>query len=330
MNENDSIQPDPTMERDATLPPRLRDVAAKWLLRVSVLAFVVSIVLHLTGGVIARYITIGHGGGAAVIGEGEGPVEMAILSEGDLKGVEANGLDVNVPAIANEVAASNAAVPSLTEVGPSDSGSVSLGDVSDVGAISGGGNISGGPEGSMGGAGGTGGGGGTSFFGVEAAGTRFAFIVDFSASMEGQKIARLKQELRESLDRMAETNEFIIVTFSDTTTVLGGRKEWREATSAGRKKMYPFIEAQGMGSNTLPLPAFHVVFGELRPRPDAIYFMTDGEFDEAVVQEVALMESKLPQPVPVHCICFASQSGEVLMKQIAQKSKGTYTFVAGP
>ncbi len=329
MHEDDEVQPDPTMERDAILPPRLREVAAKWLLRMSVLAFAISIVIHLTGGVVARFITIGHGGGPAVIGQGEGPVEMAILSDGDLKGIDANGLDVSVPAISSEVAASNAPVPSLTEVGPSDAGSVSLGDVSDLGAMSGGGNVSG-ADGAMGGAGGTGGGGGTSFFGVEAAGTRFAFIVDFSASMEGQKIARLKQELRESLDRMAETNEFIIVTFSDVTSVLGNRTQWREASNAGRKKMYPIIEAQPMGSNTLPLPAFRVVLGELRPRPDAIYFMTDGEFDEAVVQEVALMQSKMSTPVPVHCICFASQSGEVLMKKIAQQSKGTYTFVPGP
>ncbi len=329
MTEDESVQPDPTMERDAVLPPRLREVASRWLLRVSVAAFLISLVLHLGGGLAARFITIGRGGGPAVIGQGEGPVEMAILSDGELRGISANGLDVSVPSIASDVSESRSAVPSLTEVGPSDAGDVSLGDVSEMGALSGGGDISGAADGSMGGAG-TGGGGGTSFFGVEASGTRFAFVVDYSASMEGQKIARLKQELRESIDRMTETNEFLIVTFSDVTEVLGGKKEWREATTAGRRKMYPFIEAQGMGSNTLPLPAFKVVFGEVRPRPDAIYFMTDGEFDEAVVQEVALMQSKLPSPVPIHCICFASQSGEVLMKKIAEQSKGTYTFVPGP
>jgi hypothetical protein len=318
------------MERDAVLPPRLREVAAKWLLRMSVLAFIISIAVHLTGGVLARFITIGHGGGPAVIGSGEGPVEMAILSDGDLRGIDAGGLDVSVPAIASDVGAAQSAVPSLTEVGPSDSGSVSMGDVSDVGAITGGGDISGGGEGSMGGAGGTGGGGGTSFFGVEASGTRFAFIVDYSASMEGEKIARLRKELRESLDRMTETNEFLIVAFSDVSQVLGGRREWREASTAGRKRMYPFIDAQQLGPSTFPLPAFRIVFGEVRPRPDAIYFMTDGEFDESVVQEVALLQAKLPAPVPVHCICFASQSGEPLMKKIAEQSKGTYTFVPGP
>jgi hypothetical protein len=58
--------------------------------------------------------------------------------------------------------------------------------------------------------------------------------------------------------------------------------------------------------------------------------MTDGEFDESVVQEVAVLNSKLREPIPIHCICFASQSGEEHMKKIAAQSKGTYTFVPGP
>ncbi len=320
------------MERDGVLPPTLQRLAARWLIRIGAAAFVLSVILHIIGGVTARFITFGDGTGAVAIGErGNGPVEMAILSESDLKGLTQGSVDVSVPSIPTDVSATSTQIPSLSNSGPTDPTSVSLGDVSDMGALSGGGDVTaGGEAGSLGGTGGQGGGGGTSFFGVEASGTRFAFIVDISASMEGQKIARLKQELRDSVDRMPETNEFVIVTFSDKSEALGGRKEWREASPAGRRKIYPLIEAFQLGPNTQPLPAFRIVFGEIRPRPDAIYFMTDGEFDEAVVQEVAIFNAKLTTPVPIHCICFASQSGEVLMKKIAQQSKGTYTFVPGP
>ena len=129
---------------------------------------------------------------------------------------------------------------------------------------------------------------------------------------------------------MLQNSHVIIVPFSSgAAQPLGGKNGWTETTDRAKRAISRAIETLPADGGTNPSPAFQMVFA-VRPRPDAIYFMTDGEFDEAVVQEVALMQSQLSAPVPVHCICFASQSGEVLMKKIAEQSKGTYTFVPGP
>ncbi len=53
------------------------------------------------------------------------------------------------------------------------------------------------------------GGGGAKFFGVEARGSRFIFIVDVSGSMEGGKIVTLRSELTKSIDGLAENSLFI-------------------------------------------------------------------------------------------------------------------------
>src|SRR5207248_843954 len=88
--------------------------------------------------------------------------------------------------------------------------------------------------GQAGGAGGGGGGGGAaSFFGVEARGTRFAYIIDISGSMDLgvgtadiKRIDILKAELSKSVDALLENAFFFVALFSSDAKPLGGRMEW--------------------------------------------------------------------------------------------------------
>ena len=84
------------------------------------------------------------------------------------------------------------------------------------------------------------------------------------------------------------------------------------------------------GGMRVPLPAFDLLF-ELRPRPDAIYFMTDGAFvnPEAVVAEITRLNRSTGRVVPIHCITFIEREAEETMKEIARQSGGSYTHVTG-
>jgi hypothetical protein len=86
----------------------------------------------------------------------------------------------------------------------------------------------------------------------------------------------------------------------------------------------PLIAAEGA---TEPLSAFKIVF-TLKPKPDAIYFMTDGEFDEGAAAVIARMNAEWK--IPIHCLTFVSREGERVMKKIAADSGGTYAHVSGP
>ena len=77
---------------------------------------------------------------------------------------------------------------------------------------------------------------------------------------------------------------------------------------------------------TNPSPAFLVVFAN-RPRPDAVYFMTDGEFNDTVVAEIASMNAEMQ--IPIHCITFGERGAEPMMREIARQSGGTYTHIGG-
>ena len=178
------------------------------------------------------------------------------------------------------------------------------------------------------------GGGAASFFGAEARGTRFAYICDISGSMDAgvgvssiKRIDILKTELGKSLDSLLENAYFFVTLFSTDTKPLGGRLEWIQATDAGKqwqRRTVPLIQAEG---STEPVPAFKMVFS-LRPKPDAIYFMTDGEFNEEYVALIARLNAEWR--IPIHCITFVSREGEKIMRKIAADSGGTYTHFAGP
>jgi len=169
--------------------------------------------------------------------------------------------------------------------------------------------------------------GGTSFFGVEARGLRFAFVIDVSGSMDGEKIEHLKREITKSIDRLGETASYVVLCFSSEVVPLNGTTKLVPATSKNKKAAIEAISALRAGGGTEPMPALSAALRN-RPRPDAIYFMTDGLFDASVVDTLR-GELRGGRNVPIHCISFVDRSSEALMRRIAQMSDGSYTHVDG-
>jgi hypothetical protein len=296
----------------------------------------VSMLLHLILWMVAAFVLIGGGqaGGAGDGGDG-GAVGVAVMTEAELGQMQAGGIDADAPAVAE---APSVALPGgeaemhVTDAVPASGGSEGgLGE--GTGALTSGmgaGNISGGPG--LGGGGS--GGGAASFFGVEARGTRFAYVIDISGSMDLgigmgslKRIDVLKTELGKSVAALLENAHYFVALFSSDAKPMGGRLEWVAANDSGKqwgRRTIPLIAAEG---ETIPVPAFKMVL-TLRPRPDAIYFMTDGEFDKDYANQIARLNSDFR--IPIHCITFISKEGEDVMRKIAADSGGTYTHVPGP
>ena len=66
--------------------------------------------------------------------------------------------------------------------------------------------------------------------------------------------------------------------------------------------------------------------GPDRPRPDVIFLLTDGEFDQAVAGLVKRLNAD--GNVTVHTIGFLYKTGEAVLKQIAEQNGGKYGFVS--
>lgn len=303
----------------------------RWLGGGSLAAFVISMILHSFGGLLSAFILVGGmpgGSGGGDTQRGNGTVEFAVVTEGELAAMQQ---DAALPSGMPLVPESTADGGEEVDLYDTASGGGGSEGVSELGADSiGGGDISGGGGEGLG-LGGSGGGGGASFFGIEAQGSRFAYIVDISGSMNVEgRIQALQRELMKSIEGLLENASFYVVLFSGDAQVLGGRKDWSEATDPNKRwarRAVARITAQG---ETNPLPAFRMVL-TTKPRPDAVYFMTDGDFGaqaDLVALEIAALNSQFK--IPIHCICFVQRDSEAVMKRIARESGGSYNFVPGP
>ena len=66
-------------------------------------------------------------------------------------------------------------------------------------------------------------------------------------------------------------------------------------------------------------------------KPDAIFFLSDGQFDPMVMQEMRVRNKQnlrlKTKVVPVHTVAFYDRMAEGLMRTIARNSGGEYKYV---
>jgi hypothetical protein len=116
----------------------------------------------------------------------------------------------------------------------------------------------------------------TQFFGQVAMGRRFAFILDKSGSMQGQRWATCTQELINALNALSGDAEFFVVLFSSGIFEPPGQKGWMEANADNVASVIKWVSGMYPDGGTEPGPAFKRVFS-LPNKADAVYFLTDGE-----------------------------------------------------
>ncbi len=300
-------------------------VAVRWLTRASVLGILLSLMFHVVLGIVAALVTIERAQAGGATGEDE-IVEFAVVTEAELAQLQQAALDTPLPEIPEEALSGDLSDDPLDT--PTDDRLMELlDDMGQFEASVGAGDIEGADIGGPGG----GGGGATSFFGVEARGSRFAYIVDNSTSMalDPQKILKTKQQLNGSVQSLAENASFFVVLYSDAerTIPLGGRKEWVEASPSNKRWARQEIADVRPFGATNPMAALRLVYS-IRPAPDAIYFMTDGEFhgrDATILNQIERRNAEAR--IPIYCITFVSDESKELMEAIVEITGGSYTHV---
>ncbi|MEO0629109.1 MAG: vWA domain-containing protein, partial [Planctomycetota bacterium] len=264
-------------------------------------------------------------GGGGVDASGDGPsevVEFAVMPESEFEAVGEVEIEIETPVVESLLDDSplDVELSELTTEALVDReldvtlDSSSGGDGLEVDGVSGSGGASGGAA---------------SFFGIEARGNRFAYVVDLSGSMgqEGRMEAMLA-ELRRSITELGSHVSFYVVFYSDDAFPLGNRREWTDATGNGKRWARQKLESVEALGSTHPVPGFELV-SQIRPRADAIYFMTDGKFNNGDRDVDAILALNRERPTPIHCITFVTREAEASMRRIAEMTGGSYTHVPG-
>jgi hypothetical protein len=165
----------------------------------------------------------------------------------------------------------------------------------------------------------------TEFFGIGGYGQCFVYVVDCSDSMnEKGKFERARYELLRSIEQLASDQRYFVIFYSDGAYPMdSGEPVPATQREIGRTvRWVNAIEASG-GTNPLPALLYALSF-----EPDAIYFLSDGQFDPMAIHQLrARNGGRQSRQIPIHTIAFVERSTEGLMRTIARNSGGEFRFV---
>lgn len=172
------------------------------------------------------------------------------------------------------------------------------------------------------------------FFGIQATGKNFVFIVDSSGSMSGKRWRNAVRELGDSLSALHEDQQFYVIFFDATTHLMfaGQSDAFRrtkkltmlKANKTNLRKAKRWFTKIKLGQQTQPRVSFD--YG-LSLQPDAIFFLTDGQFNDGTYEflmEVAAQSEKKPT---INTVAFGNKMAALTLEKIATRFNGKHQFV---
>ena len=188
-----------------------------------------------------------------------------------------------------------------------------------------------------------------SFFGMKSKGNRFAFLIDYSASMGANQLKVMKHELVKTLNTFNRDVQVALIFFSGPAFIAGTtpkeaaqhwdknggahnftpKKGWRppipkwRACSPGIKAGFEkHVRGTPVSFGTDWRNPFNMAYS-MSPAPQVIYFMTDGATGnpQATVDKV-----KKRNKIQVNSIAFGipNAKAEEPMKEMAKATRGTF------
>lgn len=165
--------------------------------------------------------------------------------------------------------------------------------------------------------------GGTTFFGVNASGRDFVFVVDMSGSMrEERRFTRALNELRRTILALYPGQRYYVIFFNHESYPMPGG-ELIDADEKSYKATLAWFKGVQPIGGTYPLSS---LLTALELKPNAIFLLSDGQFDPSTVQAVSDANGSSDR-VPIHTIAFASRAGEAVLQALSRASGGTFRFV---
>lgn len=175
--------------------------------------------------------------------------------------------------------------------------------------------------------------GAAQFFGVEGAGSDFVYIVDCSGSMaEYGRWTSAVRELKSSINNLKSDQRFLILLYNTGFVAMNNKAELVTSTQAERKRAVRWLSRNSPNHWTFCAQALGKA---LSLKPDAIFLLSDGEFDDRrdVFQVLDQLNSKRrlissnEKQIPVHTVALGSHHGRFTMKRIADENSGEFKLV---
>ncbi len=168
------------------------------------------------------------------------------------------------------------------------------------------------------------------FFGATARGTKFVYVLDCSGSMGGARWELTRKELFRSLDSLKPDRRFLVLLYNTDTWAMFNTQPKDtflvEATAENIRKVKRWVSGQLPGGSTFPKFA---MASALSTRPDAIFLLSDGEFQDNTVAYLAMAnvestdaDGVVHPVVPVHTLAMDMSFGVYALQAIAANNAG--------
>ena len=191
----------------------------------------------------------------------------------------------------------------------------------------------------------------SSFMGVKSSANKIMFIIDYSASMRGRDKV-MRYELCKAIDKLPAVGSVAVIFFSGPTWVAGQdakalhskwkgdnsktgwkpvagfkptRPKWLPVTPSNKKKLIKAVNDTPLTFGTVWDNSFEWAF-YMNPKPDVIYFMTDGNANDKF-KGMDIIKSKKGR-TKIYTIGYgAPQGAKKPLEEIAAMSGGKSKFV---
>ncbi len=164
----------------------------------------------------------------------------------------------------------------------------------------------------------------TTFFGLHARGQFFVYVVDCSGSMvDDDRLTRATLELRRSVMALVEPQKFEVIFYNNESIPMPGGPMPRTADLQAKNQLMAWLRLIEPDGGTDPRPAMKQAISS---KPDAVFLLSDGEFPEGTVNEVARLNTR---KIPIHCVDLAGGLAGDHLKRIAEASGGQYASRPG-
>ncbi len=164
----------------------------------------------------------------------------------------------------------------------------------------------------------------TTFFGIRARGQFFVYVVDCSGSMlDDDRLTRATIEVRRSVLSLVEPQKFEVIFYNEDSMPMPGGPRARTADLQAKSQLISWLRVIEPDGGTDPRLALKQA---ISLKPDAVFLLSDGEFPEGTVDQVAKLNT---HKIPIHCIDLAGGLAGDHLKKIAAASGGRYASRPG-
>lgn len=150
---------------------------------------------------------------------------------------------------------------------------------------------------------------------------RIIYIVDRSTSMTAS-FPVVQTHLKETIGALKLEKLFYVIFYSSGPTEALPGGAMLPATRQNKDKGIRFVSGVSVMGGTDPRDALSQAF---RLKPELIYLLTDGQFDSGVIAHIDGLNTK--KKTIINTICFLDRQGEAILREIAERNGGIYTYV---